>query len=887
MLYIREDIPSKAINGLGFNIEAFFVELNLRKKKWLLACSYNPHCNKILDHLNEIGKNFDIILSDYDNIFCYGDYNAEAKNISLIEFCKTYELKHLIKEPTCFKNPDNPKCIDLILTNFPKSFQNSIAIDIGLSDFHKMTITVMKSYFPKQSPNVTTYRCYKTFSNDCFRDDVISGLIQNESLDKKLRKITKVVDKHAPKKKKYIRGNQLPYMNKALNKAIMTRTRLKNKYFKNQNEINRNAYKKQRNFCVSLFRREKRKYSRNFDIKKVTDNKQFRRAIKPAFSDKCIVKSNITLIEENEIISKDQNVADVFNKFFSNVVSDLEIPQVEGITVNVEDIENPIKKAIVKYSKHPSILEINKLSTKNFSFHSVSIEEIKKEISNLDVTKCCQVNDIPTKIVKENSDIFADIIFHNLNDCFINSVFPENFKTADVIPIFKKGDRVDKDNYRPVSILSNLSKIYEWCIYSQMADFFENILSKYQCGFRKGLSAQQCLLLMIEKWKKSVDKGYAFGAMLTDLSKAFDCIVHDLLIAKLHAYGFDNSSLNFIHNYLTNRKQRVKINLSFSAFNKIKFGVPQGSILGPLLFNIYICDMFLYVDDIEIAGYADDNTPYTQGLNSESVISSLQLSTSKLMHWFKANYMKLNADKCHMLLSENCSHKSVVKVDNEEIVATQCEKLLGVNIDGKLTFEKHINTLCEKARRKVQALSRVANYIDFDKRRVLMKSFIQSQFNYCPLIWMMHSRKLENKINKIHERSLRIVYNDSNASFENLLERDQSVSVHQKNLQYLAIELYKRKNNLSPEIMNEVFMIRDVPHYNIRNFSEFQRNLVKSVKYGEKSLSYLAPIIWSLVPREIRLSESLESFKKKISSWKTEKCPCKLCKPYLYQVGFL
>ena len=152
-------------------------------------------------------------------------------------------------------------------------------------------------------------------------------------------------------------------------------------------------------------------------------------------------------------------------------------------------------------------MEINKLSTKNFSFHSVSIEEIKKEISNLDVTKCCQVSDIPTKIVKENSDIFADIIFHNLNDCFINSVFPENFKTADVIPIFKKGDRADKDNYRPVSILSNLSKIYERCIYSQMADFFEKILSKYQCGFRKGLSAQHCLLLMIERWKKKCRQG--------------------------------------------------------------------------------------------------------------------------------------------------------------------------------------------------------------------------------------------------------------------------------------------------------------------------------------------------------------------------------------------
>ena len=137
--------------------------------------------------------------------------------------------------------------------------------------------------------------------------------------------------------------------------------------------------------------------------------------------------------------------------------------------------------------------------------------------------------------MKQNSEYFANYFFENINFCIENSEFPSDLKLADVIPIYKKNSRNLKDNYRPVSILSNISKVYERTIYEQLQSHFENIFSKFQCGFRKGYNAQHCLVVLIEKWKKSVDNGGAFGALFTDLSKAFDCLSHELLIAKLDA----------------------------------------------------------------------------------------------------------------------------------------------------------------------------------------------------------------------------------------------------------------------------------------------------------------------------------------------------------------
>ena len=202
--------------------------------------------------------------------------------------------------------------------------------------------------------------------------------------------------------------------------------------------------------------------------------------------------------------------------------------------------------------------------------------------------------------------------------------FPEILKHAGITPLYKKGKKDIKGNYRPVSILPNLSKIFEKRMFEQMSQFFENIFPKYQCGFWKDFSTQQCLLAMLEKWKRTVDNSKMFGALLTDLSKAFDCLDHELLIAKLNAYGFSLTALKLVHNYLSNRKQRTKINSTYSSLLEIIFGVPQGSILGPLLFNIFLIDLFFIIEDTDIASYADDNTPYVIADNIDGVIKSLE-----------------------------------------------------------------------------------------------------------------------------------------------------------------------------------------------------------------------------------------------------------------------
>ena len=225
-------------------------------------------------------------------------------------------------------------------------------------------------------------------------------------------------------------------------------------------------------------------------------------------------------------------------------------------------------------------------------------------------------------------------------------------------------------------------------MFQQISKFMEPLLSKYQCGFRKGYNTQYCLLAMLEKWKSSVDKGSSFGALLTDLSKAFHCLLHELLIAKLHAYGFSLNALRLVHSYLTNRKLRTKINTKYSSSEEILFGVPQESILGPLLSNIFLCDLFFIMNKTEFASYADDNTPYTSGQNIDNVIRSLENDSVRLFKWFSDNQMKANKDKCHLLLSNK--ERVTMKIGETEIKSSNCEKLLGIKIDN-LTFNKYLN----------------------------------------------------------------------------------------------------------------------------------------------------------------------------------------------------
>ena len=345
-------------------------------------------------------------------------------------------------------------------------------------------------------------------------------------------------------------------MSKDIHNAIMTRTRLRNRFLKEPTQMNRIAYKKQKNYCVSLLRQSKKQYYGSLNVNHVTDNKNFWRVVKPNFSNKILGTNRVILRDGGKIISYTEKVADTLNKFFVNIGRTLKIDKDKQFLVETKDVFDPVLKTIKKYSAHPSILSIkDKMNNNVFSFRKVTCKEILNEINSLDTSKSAQSEDIPFKIIKDNADIFANFFFQNFNKCIIDGKFPDQLKKAEVSPVFKKGNHNDKTNNRPVSILPSLSKIDERLLYNQINHMTENALSIFQCGFRKKCSTQHALIAMIEKARKILNKGGTFGALLTDLSKAFDCMTHDLLIAKLHALNFDMKALNLIFDYLTGRKQ--------------------------------------------------------------------------------------------------------------------------------------------------------------------------------------------------------------------------------------------------------------------------------------------------------------------------------------------
>ena len=217
----------------------------------------------------------------------------------------------------------------------------------------------------------------------------------------------------------------------------------------------------------------------------------------------------------------------------------------------------------------------------SFVFEFVSLEETIKEVNELSITKSSQTLDILVKIIKENEDLISYFVYNNFNNALSSSQYPNGVKYPDVRAVFKKEDKSDKSNYRPISILLKLSKVYQRIMQNCIYPYLNKIFSKYQRGFPKGFNVQYCLLEMIEKWGKPLDSGGQAAAVLTDLSKAFDCTDHEFPIAKLNAYRFNNSSLAFIslpvlvlNSYLSGRKQRTKINSSFSYWAEILFGVP-------------------------------------------------------------------------------------------------------------------------------------------------------------------------------------------------------------------------------------------------------------------------------------------------------------------------
>ena len=450
--------------------------------------------------------------------------------------------------------------------------------------------------------------------------------------------------------------------------------------------------------------------------KGIETNKSFWNFIKPFMTNKgMIANKDITVIDGKNVITDEYELSQIFNKHYINIV-EKSCGNKIGTTLGSLNDSDVIDRIIKSYQNqnHPSVLKIkNKFGSdlNSFDFQQIKAPEVKKLLKEIDIKKAVGVDTIPPKLIKIGADIIAEPLTQAINCCLRQGIFPENAKVASVVPLDKgKPDKYDVLNYRPVSILNAFSKIYEKVIKNQLASYLDKYFSPFISAYRKSYSTQQVLIRLLEEWREKLDKNFIVGAVLMDLSKAFDCIPHDLIIAKLAAFGFKRETLRLIYSYLKGRKQCVKINNTYSDYNEIISRVPQGSILGPVFFNLSINDLFFFSEKASMHNFADDNTLSAWGETVSKLIDTLESESNIAIDWFTKNEMIINPDKFQAIILDKKKLNLTnipFTVDNQTIKSVPSVELLGIHLDDKLNFNLHISNICRPAANQLNALIRL------------------------------------------------------------------------------------------------------------------------------------------------------------------------------------
>ena len=364
-------------------------------------------------------------------------------------------------------------------------------------------------------------------------------------------------------------------------------------------------------------------------------------------------------------------------------------------------------------------------------------------------------------------------------------------------------------------------------------EFLEDHFHPMLSAFRPGFGCQTALFKIVEDWKRALDDNKYIAAISMDLSKAFDCLPHNFLLLKLEAYGLTKQSLNLLNNYLEEREQRVKVGGTYSEWSQLLKGVPRDSMLGPVLFNVCINDIFLFVKDSTIYNYADDNTVSNCDNDIDVVTKTLENDSMELINWFSLNLMKANPDKFQAIAigKKNKSQNLSFNLNGNKIVCEDNVKLLGVTIDSDLNFDNHISEMCKKASRQLNILKRIGKYMNRLGRLTSYYSFILSNFNYCPVIWHYCSEKNSIKMEKIQERALRFIYEDYDSSYEDLLQKSKLPSLKIRRIRTIAIETFKIIHRKSPQYLHDLIDIK-ARSYNFRSKNTAAVPRVRTTRYA-------------------------------------------------------
>ena len=439
---------------------------------------------------------------------------------------------------------------------------------------------------------------------------------------------------------------------------------------------------------------------------------------------------------------------DEFNAFFANIATDI-----------ISTLAPP------KFDPISLMTNIPNINT-SFNFKQVTYIQVRDAFVSLRNNNSKDIYGFTVPLIKSLKDILIQPLTNLINSCIEVNLFPDCLKRASVVPIYKKGDPDDIGNYRPISLLPIFSKIFEKLMLQQITEYLNkyNLLTLQQFGFRKGLSTSTAISALVDKIIQSFERKEYYSTHFLDLSKAFDCVTHDILLRKLYYYNFQPPSINLIMSYLKNRTQSVSIENRSSCTYSVNYGVPQGSILGPILFLLYTNDLPDYLKEVDVTLYADDTCIGTAGVTADLAFNANQNSMKKAAEWFSANRLHLNKTKCVSMLF-------TLRPCECSIECAEYTKYLGVIIDKELTWCQHDNYMSDKISKNTFLLRNLANNLSLNCLCMAYYALIHSLLNYSILVWG-HSSSL-SRLFKLQRRSIRIIANigyreDCRAYFKSL-----------------------------------------------------------------------------------------------------------------------
>ena len=512
----------------------------------------------------------------------------------------------------------------------------------------------------------------------------------------------------------------------------------------------------------------------------------------------------ISVRDKNGELSTTNETPDIFNNFFTSIA--------DHIRSNIRQS----KKTFTDY--------LPKTNETRFFFKLCCPDEVSEMINSLKSGKSNGPNSIPTWVLKSLTDVFSHPLSYIFNLSLMQGIFPDAFKLAKVIPVFKKGQRNECSNYRPISLLSNLGKLLEKVVHRQLYNFLdhENLLYDLQFGFRLKTSTNHALISIIDKIQTNQDNGLLSCGVFVDLQKAFDTVDHSILVTKLNHYGVRGPSLEWFKSYMSDRNQFVHVNNVSSTTKPVKHGVPQGSVLGPLLFIIFINDLHRAISNSTVHHFADDTNLLLSNKSLKKLTLNMNHDLTCLCEWLRSNKVALNVDKTEVIIFKKpytkLNFKYKFKIDGHKVLPKSTIKYLGLEVDDHITWKPFINSLKNKLTRAVGVLSKLRHNVPLSFLKTVYHALFGSHINYGCQVWGLNSESHIQAIQKLQNRAIRnITFSDIRANASPIFKELNILKFEDLIHLYNCTFMYQMENFQLPKTFNTFSsLVRNEHNYNTR-----------------------------------------------------------------------